>query len=280
VNRDLEFYRTAFSQLNEGIVLQAADGSIADFNESALRILGLSADQMRGKTSFDPDWRAIKADGQPFPGEEHPAMVTLKTGVAQSGVIMGVATKPDVLRWISINSAPIFTSPVEGVARGGDSGPTRQLTYVVATFTDITEQRTAQATLIQTAKMQSLGEMAAGVAHEVNNPLAVISATSTLLKLKLESIANGEDVLNSELLDDFKMKLDVVERTAFRISKIVRGLRLYSREASRDPMEVVSVGHIIEDAMSFSRARFQHHGVDLRLESETWCDLVVRGVPT
>jgi C4-dicarboxylate-specific signal transduction histidine kinase len=150
----------------------------------------------------------------------------------------------------------------------------------VATFTDITEQRTAQATLIQTAKMQSLGEMAAGVAHEVNNPLAVISATSTLLKLKLESIANGEDVLNSELLDDFKMKLDVVERTAFRISKIVRGLRLYSREASRDPMEVVSVGHIIEDAMSFSRARFQHHGVDLRLESETWCDLVVRGVPT
>ena len=49
---------------------------------------------MIGVSSLDPRWRAIHEDGSPFPGEEHPAMVTLRTGRPQEGVLMGVYKTP------------------------------------------------------------------------------------------------------------------------------------------------------------------------------------------
>jgi PAS domain S-box-containing protein len=61
-------YRSVIAATQEGIVLLDADGGIRACNGSAERILGLSADQMMGRTSLDPRWRAIHEDGSPFPG--------------------------------------------------------------------------------------------------------------------------------------------------------------------------------------------------------------------
>ena len=61
------------SVLQEGVVLQYANGTIGASNPSAERILGLSADQMMGWTLVDPDWRIVREDGSPFPTETHPA---------------------------------------------------------------------------------------------------------------------------------------------------------------------------------------------------------------
>jgi GAF domain-containing protein len=65
-------YAAVLASLSEGIVLLDADGSIRSCNASAEHILGLSIDQMMGRTSRDPRWHAIREDGTPFPGEEHP----------------------------------------------------------------------------------------------------------------------------------------------------------------------------------------------------------------
>ena len=85
-----ERYGRAIAALSEGIVIQGRDGAIISCNPAAERILGLTAAQMMGRTSIDPRWRAVHEDGSPFAGEEHPAMVTLRTGLPVEGVIMGV----------------------------------------------------------------------------------------------------------------------------------------------------------------------------------------------
>ncbi|GAB4435366.1 MAG: hypothetical protein OHK0015_26130 [Chloroflexi bacterium OHK40] len=134
-------YRTVVGALSEGIVLQGADGAIQACNPSAERVLGLSADQLMGRTSVDPRWHAVRADGSPFPGEDHPAMVALCTGAPQEGVVMGVQTPDGAERWLWINSHPLF-----------EEGATRPYA-VVSSFTDITAQRRAEADLRASASI-------------------------------------------------------------------------------------------------------------------------------
>ncbi|MBK9250462.1 MAG: PAS domain S-box protein [Proteobacteria bacterium] len=116
-----------FVSMAEGLVLQAKDGRIIEANPAAERILGLSRDELLGKTSIDPDWRCIREDGSPFPGEEHPGMVTLRTGRPISGALMGVYDRSASLRWIRINTQPVL---------GGS-----ETIAVLATFTDVTAKR-------------------------------------------------------------------------------------------------------------------------------------------
>lgn len=54
------------------VVVQNAEGKIVACNRSANRILGLQEDQFNGRFSTDPSWHAIREDGTPFPGDEHP----------------------------------------------------------------------------------------------------------------------------------------------------------------------------------------------------------------
>lgn len=125
---------SVISSMREGVVVQAADGSILSCNAAAERILGLSADQLRGRTSTDPRWRSVYEDGTPMPGAEHPSMVALRTGKSVSGAVMGVHKPTGELTWISIHSVVVDSpDPAERV--------------VVTTFADITEAREQAARL-------------------------------------------------------------------------------------------------------------------------------------
>ncbi|MCT7983503.1 PAS domain S-box protein [Laspinema sp. A4] len=130
-----ERYRSVIAAMAEGVVLQEATGEIRTCNASAERILGLSQEQMMGKTSLDIGWRAIREDGSPFPGPEHPAMVTLATGEPCTNVVMGVHKPDGSLTWISINSQPLF--------HWGEDRPRA----VVASFSDITDRFEVQQVL-------------------------------------------------------------------------------------------------------------------------------------
>ena len=72
--------RSVFSAMAEGLVIHDKNGRIIDVNPAAADILGLSRDQLLGKTSWDPAWQATREDATPCPGAEHPAMITLRTG--------------------------------------------------------------------------------------------------------------------------------------------------------------------------------------------------------
>lgn len=121
-------YTSIIAALEEGVLLQDRKGKIYTCNESAERILGLSQEQLLSRTSTDPRWRSIREDGTPFPGEEHPAMVTLRTGKACASVIMGVYKPDGVLTWISINTRPLF--------HPGEDQPYA----VLSSFSNITER--------------------------------------------------------------------------------------------------------------------------------------------
>jgi diguanylate cyclase (GGDEF)-like protein/PAS domain S-box-containing protein len=124
-------FRSVVSAMAEGIVLQDADGRIITCNRSAEHILGLTLAQMTGRSSVDPRWQAIHEDGSPFPGDTHPAMVTLRTGEPCFDMTMGVRTPDGALKWISINTQPI-------VGAEGSKPHT-----VVSSFRDITDRRIA-----------------------------------------------------------------------------------------------------------------------------------------
>lgn len=127
-----ERHRSLIASVAEGIVFQSAAGEILTSNQSAERILGLTSAQICGRTSLDPRWRAIQEDGSPFLGENHPSMVTLRTGEAMSNVVMGVHKPDGTLSWININSEPL--------CRSGEETPYA----VVTSFSDFTARKVAE----------------------------------------------------------------------------------------------------------------------------------------
>ena len=131
-----EQHRRLFETMSQGVIYQAADGTIISANPAAERILGLPVDQMCSKTSMDPHWRMIKEDGTAVPGDDHPTMIALRTGETVGPVIRGVFyPEKNTHVWLSITAIPLF--------QPGESKPFQ----AYATFEDITERKLAEEAL-------------------------------------------------------------------------------------------------------------------------------------
>ena len=122
----------------------------------------------------------------------------------------------------------------------------------------LAELKDTQAKITQTAKMSALGEMAAGIAHEINNPLGIIRGNCQLLK---DQISMGEIVP-----DDISKTTEKIDGTVERIAKIVTGLRSFAREADGEPLIETSVAKIVADTLDFCQSRFKNHGVSLKVD--------------
>ncbi len=136
--RSEERYRVLFETMSQGVVYQDAGGSIISANPAAGRLLGLTLEQLMGRKSVDPRWHAIREDGSPFPGEDHPAMVSLRTGQPVAGVVMAVLAPGEPRHtWLHVSSVPRF--------RPGETAPYE----VFTTFLDITPHREASEALAE-----------------------------------------------------------------------------------------------------------------------------------
>lgn len=131
-----ERYRSLVAALDEGIFLIDKHGVLLAANSTAEKILGMTVQEIKKRTLFDPNWDAVHEDESSFEVSDYPAVVTLRTGKALSNIVMGVR-KPDgkQVTWISVNTQPLM--------REGESSPYA----VVSSFSDITEQLRAQAEL-------------------------------------------------------------------------------------------------------------------------------------
>lgn len=138
-------YRELLDALAEGVVWHGPDGTVLDANSAAGPILGLSREELLGRSSMDPRWQVIHEDGSPWPGDEHPSMLALRTGKPQRGKVMGVLAPGHGRRWISVHAMPLFN--------GGQPRPTG----VVASFVDITVQIILRNRLLDATR--ELGEL-------------------------------------------------------------------------------------------------------------------------
>jgi PAS domain S-box-containing protein len=158
-----ERLKAVIASLAEGIIFQDHEGRIVTCNASAEQILGLSQDQITGRTSMDPRWNAVHEDGSPFPGDTHPAVLTLRTCVPQSDVVMGVDRPDGSRRWISVNTQPVCLPD-----RPHCSG-------VVASFFDMTKRKLAEAAL------QEIEVLHQSVLSSVTAQIALLDSEGTIL---------------------------------------------------------------------------------------------------
>lgn len=118
-----------------------------------------------------------------------------------------------------------------------------------------------QSQLIQNEKFRSLGEMAGGIAHEINNPLTVIKGSAAVLKKMLGS--NKLD-LNKAL-----EVVDRIDKTATRISAIVKSLKSVSRNESPESLTNENLKDIITDVQSLSNEKLKDNLIDFSVVCKT-----------
>lgn len=138
-------HQSLFDTVPLGVTYQDQNSRILAANPAAQRLLGLTLDQMQGRSSLDPRWRAIHEDGSDFPGETHPSVVALQTGQVVQNVVMGVFNpQHENYRWLNVTAVPQF--------RPGDDAPFQ----VYTVFEDVTERRRADEERAERARLRAL----------------------------------------------------------------------------------------------------------------------------
>ncbi len=135
------------------------------------------------------------------------------------------------------------------------------------TFVDVTEKRKLEAELqlnelqlIQSAKMATLGEMATGVAHELNQPLNNIGLLATRISRRLK-----QQQLGPEERDFYRDKLSKVQQQVDRASKIIGHMRTFSRPKA-EQLANISVHVPVDGVMVFLREQLTEHGIEIVLD--------------
>lgn len=194
-----------------------------------------------------------------------------------------------VISWISLN---IFPNPLEGSAwLSPQNFPYKSfsiLNFVGATFLtylflrfylqSILKSRQIEIAnehkLMIASKMASLGELATGIAHEINNPLSIIVGRTQILKSKVEDLKT----LRPEELESCVQNLTKIEETANLIAKIIRGLNAFSRNTENDPMTLHSVRTIINFAIDLCEDRLKSNQINIKVREGRDAEIFCRDV--
>ncbi len=203
-------------------------------NKAGEAMFGLQESQVLGKSDHDF-----------FPKEQADFFVKKDREVFESGNIVTIENEPidtpKGTRILRTSKVPTFDEE-------------RNPKYLIGISSDITEEVQAKEALeqerfktIRQARLISMGEMSAGIAHEINNPLAVIAASVGLLP---KLLGNPEKV---------QSKIEVIRKSCDRIAKIVMGLKKFSRAAEKAPHQKLSLKKIAEEVLTLTESKSKRH---------------------
>lgn len=139
---------------------------------------------------------------------------------------------------------------------------------------DISDKKEAEKNILEqqellaaSSKLSAIGEMAAGIAHEMNNPLAIVSGKAQLLKKMSE-----KNKLSPEKLS---LEVDDILHTCNRISMIIKGLKSISRDNTEDPKEAVTLETVVMDALHLCQQRFKVNNINFKIDLGPAPELIV-----
>ncbi|MEZ5000877.1 MAG: PAS domain-containing sensor histidine kinase [Bacteroidales bacterium] len=236
--------RFLFENMVQGVIYHDSTGQITDSNKAAAKILGLTHDQLVGKTSKDPRWRSIHEDGSDYPGEEHPVMVSLKSGKPVRNSVMGVfIPEEESYRWININSIPKFKDDNPG-----------KLTEVVVTIEDITELRKAVEKAEESDRLKS--SFLANMSHEIRTPMNGIIGFTNLL--------NEPDLT----VEEKRKYIEIIQKSGDRMLNTVNDLIDISKIETGQAKIALSETRLnekIENLFNFFKQQADEKGLDLEV---------------
>lgn len=123
---------------------------------------------------------------------------------------------------------------------------------VIVITDDVTQRKRLEEQLIHSAKLASLGQLAAGVAHEINNPLSALSGTIQMLMERHEGT------------DGFHKHLVMLRKLARRIGKTVDGLLFFSsQKTGKEEWAGIEINHVVEDSVSLVSTHLGRGGIRL-----------------
>jgi len=227
--------------MRDGLLTTNLQGVVSELNGSGAAILGLKPEELRGKL-IQSLFPGLQTGGASFPAAN-------TTSTRQEVTYLSPRAEPRVL---GVSVSPLMV-PSIGVAG------------FVYNFQDLTEEKRRDAEYRTKDRMATLGRMAAGIAHEIRNPLASITGSVKLL----QSI--------SRLDEDQTKLIEIVSHESERLNKLVSDFLLYCRDQRHEPQKVDLVKVIDETLVLLS-----HHplfGANVRVEkhfpsrlAQVWAD--------
>jgi len=109
---------------------------------------------------------------------------------------------------------------------------------------------------MQKSKLESLGRMSAGIAHEINQPVGLIKIATQNLFHKFKQKKITEKYL--------KNKSAFVEENITRINKIIEHIRLFSRDQQQETQQKIDIKEILENALSMIQIQFKNHNITIQ----------------
>ena len=225
----------ALEAMDQPVLIRSRDEIVLYANGAALREYGYSRDELIGLSSHAltvlPTVRAHDHT------REAPREDLAASGSWSGELLLHRKNGTEFPAWLSINNIV------------NDEG---EITASVITTRDMTEERRVAEQLRQSEKLVALGELVAGVAHEVNNPLTGISAFAQLLQ---------EDHLTPDQLEAAQM----IKREADRAVSVIRDLLTFARKTG--PRSVpIDMNELIEQTMRLRTYGLRTAGIELRQE--------------
>ena len=131
------------------------------------------------------------------------------------------------------------------------------------------ENKEKQALLFSKSKLSLLGEMAGGIAHEINNPLAILRGKtevveSLVAKIQIDSLDKNKILVN----------LDAVKKTIDRIASIIKGLRAFARDSDNEPFKAIDVRFLFSETIALSMEKLKAHSINLQIDNHEGSVLV------
>jgi PAS domain S-box-containing protein len=225
-----EFSENIVESINVGILAADLDDRVESWNSQIERLTGIPREHAVGRRLAEvfPGEMAVHFDAFRFSNEVHQLYKLRLPALNESG-----EARPETT--VNLAIAPLLTKEGARIGR-------------LIIFDDVTEREDLERRLIQADKLSSIGLLAAGVAHEVNTPLAVISSYAQMLAKQVQG-----DEQKSKLLDK-------IARQTFRASEIVNSLLNFSRTGST-AFEELDVNRVIRETLTLLEHQIEKTGI-------------------